>query len=74
MSNEHPDMSGSGCDDPEQIECPTCNGGGRLCNCGTPLDGSHDHITCGESIECDRCYGSGYISPADPEPEMDDVL
>ncbi len=60
-SNEHPDMSGSGCDDPEPEACTHCGGCGELCNCGQPLNGSHDHLTCGPHIKCETCNGTGAI-------------
>lgn len=65
-SNEHPDMSGSGCDDPEQICCPVCNGTGRV------MGGGHSKTD--PDVPCKNCEGTGAVDPPDYEPEMDDVL
>jgi hypothetical protein len=35
--------------------CAGCLGKGEVCCCGRPLDGSHDHTTCGPPIPCDLC-------------------
>ncbi len=51
-SNEHPDMSGSGCDwEPEGEECETCEGIGSVVN-------DFDRL-----VKCPDCDGTGSIVP-----------
>ena len=48
--------------------CPECEGRGILCCCGVPLNGRHDHNSCGPPIPCDRCGETGKLPPGYPVP------
>lgn len=61
-SNEHPDMSGSGCDDDPDlcVECEECGGRGQIYVGGVYY------------IQCSKCGGHGWwLNLPDPEPDPD---
>ena len=53
-------------DCPEPVECPRCDGSGRVEVAGF----DHGGPNTGEA-ECPRCEGEGHVNPEPPEPEWE---